>query len=638
MEPIKHNIQTLDAALLLPQSPETAALEARLSSLFPNRQLRRVLLVVPPDGDKKHFNYATCKLGRYPNFPPYGLGLLATRLRTDGVNVKVLNLNHEVLKACRASASEDAFDFSQFVDDRLTRELEDFQPDLIGITCMFSQTHSSMIDVCRLIKQKKPAVPLSAGGVHVTNSMMDEKTRLIFFEDLPMVDLFFFYESDLAFPAFVRAVNRKAPLTELGQLLFNDPKTKLHCTNRKTPEGEDLDVIPAHDLITPPDLAEHGKIGSYHMLVKSGTRFTTVLSNRGCRAQCTFCSVRNFNGMGVRTRSVQSVIDELLRLRHDFGVGHVMWLDDDFLKDHGRTMQLFNEMVRQDVGITWDCTNGVIAYSCTDEIIAAAAASGCVGLTIGMESGNPAILKEIKKPGTVDVFIRAAEAFRKCEQINSRVFLMIGFPHETFAMVRDTFEVAREMDLDWSFITPLQPLPNTPIFTQMALEGMIGQVVFDEIRYKLGAHGKQRESTERKVNVFATDFNRIFEDADMNAIPTKDEINRLWAYLNYHLNFDRLFRERRATKHRQMYQYLQFITEVVAPEDAFAHYFRAYLHHRAHGTVNPQWAPVLQKILNETPEWQDRFREFGLHAGDLTNGNFPESAEAIDKMVYRRSA
>lgn len=635
---MKLAIETLDAAVLARQSSVTDRLETCLSHLFPKRQLERVLLIVPPDGDVKNFNYATCKLGRYPNFPPYGMGILASRLRAEGFQVSVLNLNHEVLKACRHSEGEDTFNFTQFVEDRLTEALQNFKPQMAGVTCMFSQTHTSMVDVCRFLKKVQPELPIAIGGVHVTNSMMDEKTRPIFFEDLAMVDLFFFYESDLTFPAFARVVNRQAPLSALGQMLFNDPETKFHCIERQTPEGEDLDVIPAHDLITPPDLAENGKIGSYHMLVKSGTRFTTVLSNRGCRAQCTFCSVRNFNGMGVRTRSVQSVIDELLRLRHDFGIGHVMWLDDDFLKDPGRTMQLFNEIVRQDVGITWDCTNGVIAYSCTDEIIAAAAASGCVGLTIGMESGNPQILKEIKKPGTVDVFIRAAEAFRKHEQINSRVFLMIGFPHETFAMVRDTFEVAREMDLDWSFITPLQPLPNTPIFTQMALEGMIGQVVFDEIRYKLGAHGKQRKSTERRVNVFATDFNRIFEDADMNAIPTKEEINRLWAYLNYHLNFDRLFRERRAAKRRQMYQYLQFITEVVAPEDAFAHYFRAYLHHRAHGTLNLQWAPALQKILSETPEWQDRFREFGLHAGDLANGNFPEGAEAIDKIVYRRSA
>ena len=65
-------------------------------------------------------------------------------------------------------------------------------------------------------------------------------------------------------------------------------------------------------------------------------QFATVLSNRGCRAQCTFCSVRNFNGVSVRQRSVESVLDELELLKDRYGIGHFVWLDDDLLKDHRR--------------------------------------------------------------------------------------------------------------------------------------------------------------------------------------------------------------------------------------------------------------------------------------------------------------
>ena len=78
-----------------------------------------------------------------------------------------------------------------------------------------------------------------------------------------------------------------------------------------------------------------------------------------------------------------------------------MWLDDDLLRDHTRAIGLFNEIVRRGLTITWDATNGVIAASCTDEVIDAAAKSGCIALNIGMESGNPDILRKIVKPGTV---------------------------------------------------------------------------------------------------------------------------------------------------------------------------------------------------------------------------------------------
>lgn len=624
LKEINKDLLSVDAQSLTAWGSEAELIKTELTRTFPRRVIERVLFIAPPDGDANNFSYTTCKLGRYPNFPPYGLGVIASRLRKNGIAVDILNLNNAVLRTCRLSKSEQDFNFTAVVVEEITRRLKDFKPDLIGLTCMFSQTHRSTVETCQLIKRIAPEIPIALGGVHITNSLMDQKTREIFLKDFPIVNFFFMYESDLTFTRFIQVVNGEAPLTELAQLVFNGEELKRHFTNRHPPEGEDLDVIPAHDLITAPDLAENGKIGSFHALPSPGARFSTVLSNRGCRAQCTFCSVRNFNGMGVRGRSVQSVIDELVKLRQEYGVNHIMWLDDDFLYDHKRALQLFNEMVRQDVGITWDCTNGVIAYSCTEELIAGAEESGCLGLHIGMESGNPTILKEIKKPGTVDIFLKAATVLRRHEKINSRVFLMLGFPHETFRMVKDTFDVAREMDLDWYMITPLQPLPNTPIFGQMAMEGLIGAVTFDEIRFKLGAHGNQRKATEKKVNIFATDFEHAFEEANMDAIPKKEDINRIWAYMNYHLNFERLFREKRPAKYLQMYKYFGYVSDVVAPDDAFAQYFRGYLHWKAFGRAEEGRVERLKGILAENPHWQERFDEFHLSLDNLLTGNFKE--------------
>jgi hypothetical protein len=185
------------------------------------------------------------------------------------------------------------------------------------------------------------------------------------------------------------------------------------------------------------------------------------------------------------------------------------------------------------------------------------------------------------------------------------------------------------MDLDWYRISPLQPLPNTPIFGQMYLEGLVGAVTFDEIRFKLGAHGKQRKATEKKVNVFATDFKNAFEESPLDVIPTKQDINQIWAYMNYHLNFSRLFHERRPSKHLQMYKYLGYVADVVAPDDAFGQYFRGYLHWKLYGRTEPQILNRLRGILAETPEWQERFNEFHLSVEDLVTGHFPEPETSL---------
>ncbi len=508
--------------------------------------IKRVLFIVPPDGDEDSFNYETCRLGRYPNFPPYGLGVLAANIRKDGVQVEVLNLNNLVLRRVRLGHN-----YADIVIEGLAEALR-FHPDLVGITCMFSQTHKSLVNICNLVRFRT-SVTIVVGGVHVTNSLAEAKTKELFLSDLTVVDHFFTHESDESFIAFIKS------------------SVSIRIIPGTQPEGEALNVIPAHDLITAPDLADNGHIGSYHCFKEKGTRFSTVLLNRGCRARCTFCSVRNFNGFGVRGRSVQSVIDELLILRHEYGVEHIMWLDDDFLQDKARSMELFHQIIKQDVGITWDCTNGVIAFSCTDEIIAAAAASGCLGLHIGMESGNPEILHRIKKPGKVETFLRAAAVLRKYETINCRVFLIIGFPNETFSQVKDTYEVARTMDLDWCNITQLQPLPNTEIFEEVQPD--IKELA--DIKFSAGAYGKHRKAAEKKENLMTLDYQTVMKES--SNIPTKYEHKLLWAYMNYNLNFKRLLTETRPVKIVQMLKYLNYIADEVAPDDPLAQEFRTFL-------------------------------------------------------------
>ncbi len=601
------------------------AVEDELSRLLPQRSIRRVLLVAPPDADASMFHYATAKRRRYWNFAPYGLGAIAAHLRKDAVHVQVVNLNHEVLKACRRSPSDQSFDFEGVWKSRLAHELSVFRPDLVGVTCMFTQTHRSLVNVCQEIKRLDPTMPVAVGGVHITNSFINTKTSESLTSDLASADLFFVYEAERAFTHFIKVVNRELPPKELAQVFFN--ASRLYFTYRISPNEDDLNVVPAHDLMDTAELSRYGQIGSFGCLKEEPTRFTTVLSNRGCRAQCTFCSVRNFNGMGVRTRSVQSVIDELLRLRHDYGIGHIMWLDDDFLYNPNRTLELFHQMVKQEVGITWDCTNGVIAAACSDEIIAAAAESGCLGLNIGMESGNPLILREVQKPGTVRHFLKAAEVLRKYEQINARVFLMIGFPRETYRMILDTITVSLEMNLDWYNVTILQPLPNTPIFDSMAAAGLLNNIDFKDIRYNSGAYGKHRKMTEDSSrDLLSSDFKDAFRHVDVDAIPPKDHLDTIWAYMNYHLNFKRLFREERPVKLHQLLRYVGYIRDLISPENALAMYFYGYLQQKLEGRIDPHATQMLEHRLQASPYWQDRFYDFGLSVEHLKQGVFPAAS------------
>jgi len=602
--------------------------EEEINRLFPTRCIQRLMFIVPPDADKSLFNYATAKRGRYWNFPAYGPGLMATHLREDGLTVDIVNLNHEILKACAHSENEASFDFDCSWQTVLEQRLNEFKPDMVGVTCMFSQTNGSASLLCEHIHNVAPEVPIALGGVHITNSFVNDASFQQLLENFSSVNFLFLYEAELALKQFVRVVNRTTEDKHLQQLYVKGQSDSVYFSGRHAVKGSDLDTIPAHDLMDTDELSLYGKVGSFYCLKPEDAKFTTVLSNRGCRARCTFCSVRNFNGMGVRTRSIGSIIDELKLLKEDYDIDHIMWLDDDLFRNEKRATALFNAMADSELGITWDCTNGVIAASCTESLIASAARSGCLGLTIGMKSGNDKMLREIRKPGSVDVFLKAAKVLRQHEEINARVFLMIGFPNETYRQILDTFHVAREMDLDWYNITTLQPLPNTPMFDSMLEQGLISPVSFNEIRYNSGSYGKQREKAEINKDLLSGEFKDAFNNIDLDEVPLREELDDIWAYMNYHLNFRRLFSEKRPKKLIQQLAYVQNITDVVAPESAFAMYFCGYLQFKVHGRIEPKTVTRLRECLESSDYWRSRFNEFDLSVDHLESLDFPHAAKA----------
>jgi hypothetical protein len=292
-------------------------------------------------------------------------------------------------------------------------------------------------------------------------------------------------------------------------------------------------------------------------------------------------------------------------------------------------------MVRRGLTLTWDATNGLIAASCTEEVIAAAAESGCIALNLGMESGNREVLRQVKKPGTVETFLKAAEVLRKFDQIHCSVLLMVGFPGETMSMIFDTINVSREMDLDWHRVSPLQPLPNTPIYDSMVAQGLIQDVGSKDLRFMGGAYGTQAE-IERGQHLTSPNFEEAFSSIPLTSIPNSEQITDIWFYMNYHLNFHRLFTEERPVKIQQQFDHLRVLSDVISPENGFALYFRGYLQHKMFGKVEQGMVDRLRERIDTSTYWEDRFQAFGLSVEDLVEGDFKN--KAIPRLAPAKAA
>ena len=584
----------------------------------------RILLINPPDVDSSLFDWDTAKRGRANNYPAYGLGVLARHLLNHQHEPRILNLNHEILKV--VAASPVPIDYDLVWEVLLEAEVEAFQPEVIGVTCLFSVTGKSLVAVCKLIKELTQ-VPLCIGGVHVTHDV-DQILK-----DTG-ADYAFLNESEKAFIRFLEVIEGKS--TEpLVQVVTQEG---LRYTDKLIPRSEELDVIPPFEMMDVENHSLYGTLGSWYGFRYQDTRIATALSNRGCRAHCSFCNVRSFNGEGVRQRSLESVLEELQILK-DRGVGHIIWLDDDLLMREERAIALFDGMVKKNLNMTWDATNGVIAASLKNEVVAAAAASGCIGLALGIESGNAEILRSIKKPGTPRIFRRAAEVLKNYPQINVRALLIIGFPNETLGQMMDTINLCEEMNLDWHNIAILQPWKNTPIYDAMVDQGLLGEegkLKDDNAPYQLGPYSRQRAVEQGKIQQSHYGEKKggegVVDFSDLTRVPKTRELDDIWFTMNVRLNFERLFLETRQIKLQQQLTWLKYVSEKTAPDNALILYFYAYLQWKVLGEIDESLMVQIHSRLKDSQYWREKFKLFGLSLKDIVDYDFPKTCYREERM------
>jgi radical SAM superfamily enzyme YgiQ (UPF0313 family) len=100
-----------------------------------------------------------------------------------------------------------------------------------------------------------------------------------------------------------------------------------------------------------------------------------------------------------------------------------------------------------------------------EEAIELMAKSGCKGVFLGIESGSPAILKNMNKAASVE---RYAEGIKALRQHGIATFgsFIVGFPGETDDTVEETVNFIREHKPDFYRAQMWYCEPGTPIFRE----------------------------------------------------------------------------------------------------------------------------------------------------------------------------
>jgi radical SAM superfamily enzyme YgiQ (UPF0313 family) len=581
----------------------------RIADVF-TKPVQRLLLVAVPEIDRNIFSIEVANQRRYPCFPPYGPAVLVRCVEDAGYTADIIDLQFEVLRKAVEYKGKD-FDFDSWKEP-LDEMIETFKPDVVGLSGMFKNCAAEFFAIARHLKLINPGIPIISGGIFP--SLMADNIL----KSLPEIDFVLFNESDQTLVHFLHAANGQDNGTALNGIAVLDQDGTPITTGAAI--APSIGATPDYKRLPIADYVKYGMIGAYTFLRKADTPAATVISRRGCRAACSFCSVRTVSGKGVRVRPGQSVAEEIRYLHEKYGVRHIMWLDDDLFYDVKAVIIMFEEIAALNLPITWDASNGVIAAAMTQELLEAAVASGCVGFNIGVESGNAKILRNMNKPGNIRTYIRAAKLLTDFPIIFTKGFLLVGYPHENVSALMDTVEIAAQMDLDWYPIQIVMPMGGTPIHQIMLHEDEHGgtvtgskveNAVSSAGSFSVGVTGTVRQREMAEKNKAVPFFDPFTESPDY--IPDRNQMMDVWFTVDYHVNYQPIISETRLQKLLKKKEMLHELVHRMGIEHPLAALFLGICEEKVGNSDSASEYYGLTTLgLAASEYWRLRFRALGI--------------------------
>jgi len=308
------------------------------------------------------------------------------------------------------------------------------------------------IGLAQAIKAANPRIKIAFVGPHV--SVLPEKSLRM----CPAIDFVCRKEFDYAIVDYAHG----KPLADIAGVSYLKDGAIVH--NPDAPQIQDLDALPHVTDIYKRDL----DVTRYNVPFLLHP-YVSLYTTRGCPAQCTFCLwPQTLSGHPWRKRSTDDVAREMARAREYWPDVREFFFDDDtFNIQKARTIELCGKL--KPLGLTWSCTSRVT----TDfETLKAMKEAGCRLLIVGYESGDPQILKNIKKGATVE---RARQFTKDCHKLGLVIHgdFIMGLPGETRETINNTIAFAKELDVETIQVSVAHAYPGTELYDHAIQNGFM---------------------------------------------------------------------------------------------------------------------------------------------------------------------
>ncbi len=370
-----------------------------------------------------------------------------------------------ILNACiKKSFKTEIFDpnFKNLSDEEIVESLKKAQPEVVGISTNSTEYIKNVQHTTALIRRALPHTIIIEGGILPTlliDIAMKDKN----------VNYWIIGEGETVFPSLLKEMDKQKPdLSQIkGIAYYENNKARINPLDNYI---ENLDSIPFADYgnLNLMDYANQ-KLKYSQGLCARRYPYAVTITSRGCPYKCIFCSGPKISGRRVRMRSAENVLKEIDDL-YKKGIKEIIFLDDHFLFSRKRAIHIMKGLIKRKYNLLWKCVNLTI-FLLDEEILDLMKKSGCYQITVSIESGNQQVLNNIiKKPIKLEKVPSILNMAKK-KGFEIIANFVIGFPHETWEQIRDTFSFAEKINVDLVNFHIATPLPNTELMEICIKEG-----------------------------------------------------------------------------------------------------------------------------------------------------------------------
>ena len=318
-------------------------------------------------------------------FPPFPRGSYAVKVQPLGLALLHANLENSPDTTVEVmDLNVNARSISQIIT-----KVREESWDVVGISYMTPQATFTRALSTRL-RRECPDVVIVHGGAHPTCRPHEAMK----FSDFVVVG-----EGDISFIRLLEALKKREepPCGVWGRWKGES------YTDTVQEFVKDLDALPF------PQRVSEGYNHTIHVVPGYAA---PLLASRGCPNACSFCCSPKIWKQTIRYRSPASVLREIRELVEE-GTRKFHFYDDDFLLNPAFVRTLCTSIVAEDLSIQWVCLASTRSIKRNAALLDLMVRAGCVGIEVGIESGDPGVLVEISKPQRVPEIEEAVKILHK---------------------------------------------------------------------------------------------------------------------------------------------------------------------------------------------------------------------------------